>query len=341
MFTTGMTIAAAFDRAGDGAHLLEVRDLVIQFDAGPDVVRAVNGISYALDRGEALAIVGESGSGKSASVLGLMGLLPSPPARVEGGRALFGGRDLLSLASSELRRVRGREIAMVFQDPATSLNPVLSVGYQLAEGLREHTGSSAAAARDRAAELLDQVGIPGGERRLAAYPHELSGGQRQRVMIAMALACRPSLLIADEPTTALDATVQAQIADLLTRLQETLGMALVWITHDLALAAGRVHRVAVMYAGRFVEEAPVGELFRRPRHPYTLGLLRALPRWDAGPKGRLAPIPGSPPDLRQALRSCPFAPRCPFVVERCRQEDPPLLSVGPGHRSACWRSEDL
>jgi oligopeptide/dipeptide ABC transporter ATP-binding protein len=326
--------------AAGGSHLLEVRDLAVRFDVGDDVVRAVDGVSFTLGAGEALAIVGESGPGKSATVLSLLGLLPTPPARVVGGTAHFGGRDLLSLSRSELRRVRGRQIAMVFQDPATSLNPVLTIGTQLAEGMRTHLGATASAARARAAELLTRVGLPG-EHRQRAYPHELSGGQRQRVMIAMALACEPSLLIADEPTTALDVTVQAQIVDLLTRLQRTLGMGLVWITHDLALAAGCADTVAVMYAGRFVELAPVAALFQRPRHPYTLGLLRAAPRWDAPRGERLLAVPGAPPDLRTRPRGCAFAPRCGYAVERCRAEDPPLRDVGPAHRAACWRWDEL
>lgn len=321
-------------------HLFEVRDLVTRFHTDQGVVRAVSGISYTLNEGEALGIVGESGSGKSVGALSILGLV-DPPGRVEGGLALLEGRDLLSLPASELRRVRGRHIAMVFQDPATSLNPVLSVGYQLTEGLREHLGMSDAVARERAAELLALVGIPGARDRLSDYPHELSGGQRQRIMIAMALACRPSVLIADEPTTALDVTIQAQIVELVKRLQKTLGMAIVWITHDLALLAGLVDKAAVMYAGRIVEQAPVHDLFRKPRHPYTRGLLAAMPRWEGPSQERLASIPGTPPDLREDFRSCPFAPRCPHVVDRCRQENPPLLATGPRHQSACWRWEEI
>ncbi len=321
-------------------HLLEVRNLATRFSSEHGVVRAVNGISYTLDQGEALGIVGESGSGKSVSALSLLRLVPEPPARVE-GRVLLEGRDLLELPAHELRRVRGRGIAMVFQDPATSLNPVLTVGDQVGEGLREHLGMSRAAARRRASELFDLVGLPGAKDRLSAYPHELSGGQRQRVMIAMALAGRPCVLIADEPTTALDVTIQAQIVDLVKRLQKTLGMALVWITHDLALAAGLSDEIAVMYAGSIVEQAPAGEVLRRPRHPYTSGLLRAMPRGGGAGRERLVAIPGAPPDLRQDFHGCPFAPRCSLVEQRCEREKPPLLEVGPGHRSACWRWEDL
>ena len=322
-------------------HLLEVRDLVTRFHTEQGLVRAVNGISYTLDKGEAMALVGESGSGKSVSVLSILGLLPKPSGRVEGGAALLEGRDLLSLPASELRRVRGRDVAIVFQDPATSLNPVLTVGHQLTEGLRQHLRMTVAAARERAAELLTLVGVadPGG--RLSDYPHEFSGGQRQRIMIAMALACRPAVLIADEPTTALDVTIQAQIALLVKGLQKSLGMAIVWITHDLALAAGLADKVAVMYAGYIVEQAPVREIFARPRHPYTLGLLRAMPRVDRSGPERLEAIPGAPPDLREDFHSCPFAPRCAYVVDRCRQDNPPLLETGPGHRSACWRWEEM
>jgi len=286
--------------------------------------------------------VGESGSGKSMSVLSIMGLLPRP-GRVIGGRAMFEGRDLLALGPGELRKVRGRGIGMVFQDPATSLNPVLTIGRQLTEGLRAHFQMTRAARRARAVELLDLVGIPDGKTQLDHYPHEFSGGQRQRILIAMALACAPSLLIADEPTTALDATIQAQIVELLKDLQKRLGMAILWITHDLALVAGLVDRVAVMYAGAIVEEAPVSDLFKHPRHPYTLGLLRAMPRKDARREGSepLMPIPGSPPDLSEEIRGCAFAARCSRVVDRCRTEPPPLRSVGVGHAAACFRSEEL
>jgi oligopeptide transport system ATP-binding protein len=318
--------------------LLEVRDLTVRLSTRQGVVHAVNGISYRLDRGETLALVGESGSGKSLSALALLGLLPR--GGVVSGQALFRGRDLLALAQEDLRKVRGTGIAMVFQDPATSLNPVLPVGEQVVEGLREHRGLSAKAADRRAAELLSLVGIPGGRERLRAYPHELSGGQRQRVLIAMALSCEPALLVADEPTTALDVTVQAQVAQLLKRLQRELGMAMLWITHDLALVAGLVDRVAVMYAGQIVEQGPVREVFASPQHPYTRGLLRARPRFEAGRVERLTAIPGSPPDLRQVFSSCPFAPRCPDVMERCHREHPPSRPAGPGRSAACWLVEE-
>ena len=321
--------------------VLEVRDLVTRFHTDQGVVHAVNGISYSLNAGEALAIVGESGSGKTVAALSVMGLVPQPPGRIEGGTAILGGRDLMKLSPAEWRKVRGREIAMVFQDPMTSLNPVLTLGYQLTEGLRRHLGLSRASAGERALELLALVGIPNPRDRMSDYPHRLSGGQRQRVMIAMALSCNPSVLIADEPTTALDVTIQAQIVDLVKELQAKLGMAMIWITHDLALVAGLAHRVAVMYAGFIVEEAPVRDLYAWPRHPYTLGLLRSMPRVDGTAGGRLASIEGQPPELGKPFESCPFAPRCVHAVEKCRAERPPLMVSGPGHHIACWRWEEV
>ena len=326
-----------------GPPLLEVRGLTTRIPVeGGGAVNAVNGVSFRVVRGESLALVGESGSGKSISVLSILGLLPNP-GRVTAGEARFEGRDLLALSANELRQVRGRRIGIVFQDPATSLNPVLAIGRQLTEGLREHFQMTDAARRARAIELLSLVGIPDAKDRLASYPHEFSGGQRQRILIAMAIACEPSLLIADEPTTALDATIQAQIVELLKGLQKRLGMAILWITHDLALVAGLVERVAVMYAGSIVETASVRDLFNHPRHPYTLGLLRAMPRTDARHDGgkSLVPIPGSPPDLREAIVGCAFAPRCPLAIERCRAGRPPLTAVGPGHETACFRSEEV
>jgi oligopeptide transport system ATP-binding protein len=321
--------------------VLEVRDLVTRFYTEDGVVHAVNGISYRLGPGEALALVGESGSGKTVSALSVMGLLPEPPASVEAGEAILGGRDLLGLSPREWKRVRGREIAMVFQDPMTSLNPVLTVGYQITEGIRRHMGLSRGKAEARAEELLGWVGIPNPGDRLSGYPHQLSGGQRQRVMIAMALACSPSVLIADEPTTALDVTIQAQIVALVKNLQKKLGMSILWITHDLALVAGLADSVAVMYAGYIVEKAPVREIYRRPRHPYTVGLLGSMPGMDGEEGGRLASIPGRPPDLMADFHHCPFAPRCSYAVASCLEERPPLLAVGPGHRAACWRWEEM
>ncbi|MFQ5616614.1 MAG: ABC transporter ATP-binding protein [Anaerolineales bacterium] len=321
------------------AHLLEIENLVTKFYTEEGIVHAVNGISYMLEEGESLGIVGESGSGKSVSVLSVMGLIPSPPGRVEAGKAMFNGRDLLQLSRSEMCNVRGREMAMVFQDPMTSLNPVLTIGLQMTEGLEVHLGMNKEQATDRAAEMLSLVGIPDARDRLKDYPHQFSGGQRQRIGIAMALSCNPSLLIADEPTTALDVTIQAQITDLVTRLKEQLGMAIIWITHDLGVIANLVDKVAVMYAGFIVETAPVRELYKRTSHPYTLGLLESLPQVTAQEKKRLIPIEGLPPDLLREPTHCPFAPRCRFAVERCGQEIPPLLPIAPNHYSACWEME--
>lgn len=323
------------------AHLLEVKNLVTRFYSDRATIHAVNGISYTLDEGESLAIVGESGSGKSVGVMSLMGLIRYPPGRVEGGEAIFKGRDLLKLSPDEMRKVRGREIAMVFQDPMTSLNPVLPVGLQLGEALRQHMGMDKAQAQARAAELLNLVGLPNAADRLKDFPFQFSGGQRQRIMIAMALACDPSLLIADEPTTALDVTIQAQIVELVKDLQQKLGTAIIWISHNLALVAGMVDKVIVMYSGYIVEQAPVDDLYERPLHPYTLGLLHAIPTLDQRNQERLASIEGMPPDLRRSATGCPFAPRCPYVIERCQQSVPPLQAVGPQRLSACWRADEL
>ena len=326
-----------------GVALLDLKGVVTRIPVeGGSEVKAVNGVSFSMAAGESLALVGESGSGKSMTALSILGLVPKP-GRVTSGEAIFRGRDLLTLPAPELRKVRGREIGMVFQDPTTSLNPVLTIDRQLTEGLREHLGMAAAARRARAVELLSLVGIPDAKDRLGSYPHEFSGGQRQRILIAMAIACEPALLIADEPTTALDPTIQAQIVELLKGLQKRLNMAMLWITHDLALVAGLSERVAVMYAGSIVETAPVRDLFRHPRHPYTLGLLGAMPRTDARHAAgeSLVPIPGAPPDLREAMVGCAFAPRCAKAVDHCRLEMPPLRPVGPDHLSACFRSEEM
>jgi oligopeptide transport system ATP-binding protein len=323
------------------AHLLEVKDLVTRFYTDGATIHAVNGISYTLDEGESLAIVGESGSGKSVGVMSLMGLIRYPPGRVEGGEVIFRDRDLLKLSADEMRKVRGRQIAMVFQDPMTSLNPVLPVGVQLMEPLRAHMGLDKGRASARAAELLALVGLPNAADRLRDFPFQFSGGQRQRIMIAMALACDPSLLIADEPTTALDVTIQAQIVELVKELQQKLGMAIIWISHNLALVAGMVDKVIVMYSGYIVEQAPVDDLYERPLHPYTLGLLHAIPTVDQRSQERLASIEGMPPDLRKPATACPFAPRCPYVFEQCLRAVPPLQPVGPHHTSACWRAEEL
>ena len=320
--------------------LLDVRNLVTRFRTENGTVHAVNGISYHLAAGESLAIVGESGSGKSVGVLSVMGLIPNPPGRIEGGEVTFKGRDLLKLSPNEMRRVRGSEIAMVFQDPMTSLNPVLTIGLQLTEALSEHQGLGRREASERAAELLDLVGLPNARERLNDYPHQFSGGQRQRVGIAMALSCDPSLLIADEPTTALDVTIQAQITELVAELQKRLGTAIIWITHDLGVVAGLVDRVAVMYAGSIVELAPVRDLYKATSHAYTLGLLESIPTIDAAAE-RLIPIQGTPPDLLELPGHCAFAPRCRFATEQCWQEVPPLDDVGDGHLAACWNWQEV
>ena len=320
-------------------NLLEVKGLKTQFFTQDGVVRAVNGISYTLREGECLGIVGESGSGKSVSVLSVMRLIPTPPGEIVDGEVLFKGEDLMKVPMSEMRRIRGSEIAMIFQEPMTSLNPVLTIGFQIEEALKLHQGMDTEAARERTAELLNLVGIPNAVKRLDDYPHQFSGGMRQRVMIAMGLSCDPSLLIADEPTTALDVTIQAQIVDLIKGLRKKLGMAVIWITHDLGVIAGLAERVIVMYGGYIMEEAPVKELYGRPRHPYTLGLLGSLPRLDADADTRLTSVRGQPPDLVNLADGCPFAPRCDFVKERCTQKMPPLEDIGPGHRLACWEKE--
>ncbi len=319
--------------------LMEVKDLITRFYTQEGIVYAVNGISYTLNEGETLGVVGESGSGKSVHALSIMGLLPVPPGKVEGGEVIFQGRDLLKLPRDEMRLVRGAEIAMVFQDPMTSLNPVLTIGTQITEALKLHLGMGNAQADTRAAELLDMVGIPDARKRLKSYPHQFSGGMRQRVMIAMALSCNPKLLIADEPTTALDVTIQAQIIELVKQLRDEFGMAIIWITHDLGVVAGLADTVQVMYAGKIVERGPVKEVFADTRHPYTLGLLRSLPRLDQSSHIKLIQIEGVPPDLRVTPKGCPFAPRCPYKLDKCWTDEPPLDSVRdarPGHTMACW-----
>jgi oligopeptide/dipeptide ABC transporter ATP-binding protein len=314
--------------------LLSVRDLEVRFATRKRTVHALNGISYELEPGDTLGIVGESGCGKSVSSLAILGILPRNGRA--SGQVLFEGRDLLTLPDGALRAIRGRELAMVFQDPMTSLNPVLTIGRQLTEVLRKHLVMSRQDAREEATRLLERVGIPAAGDRLSDFPHQFSGGMRQRVMIAMAIACRPKVLIADEPTTALDVTIQAQILELLRDLVRTEGMALVLITHDLGVVAGTCGRTAVMYGGRFVETAPTVELFAHPRHPYTLGLLKSVPRLDAAGKRRLEPIAGAPPDLSAPPAHCSFAPRCPYASERSWSELPVLEEVGPDHRVACW-----
>ena len=316
--------------------LLEVKNLKTQFFTQDGVVKAVDGVSFYVDQGETLGIVGESGCGKSVSVLSVMRLIPQPPGKIVDGEVIFEGQDLLKLSDDDIRKVRGNKIAMVFQDPMTSLNPVLTIGRQIGEALELHMGMSKEEARKRSAELLSMVGIPEAAARLDDYPHQFSGGMRQRAMIAMALACNPQLLIADEPTTALDVTIQAQILDLVKRLRDEIGMAIIWITHDLGVVAGLADRMMVMYAGHVVEEAPVKEMYADPRHPYTIGLLGSLPRLDEARAQRLQSIEGLPPDLISLPPGCPFEPRCVYAVEQCRLERPPLEPVAPRHTVACW-----
>jgi oligopeptide/dipeptide ABC transporter ATP-binding protein len=321
------------ERAGD--RLLEVDGLEVAFGTDQGTVYAVNGISFSISAGETLGIVGESGCGKSVTSLALLGILPRS-GRATGGSAQFGGRDLLQLSDRELRGIRGKEIAMIFQDPMTSLNPVLTIGTQIREALVTHFDMSSREADRRAAELLDQVGIPSAKSRLGNYPHQFSGGMRQRAMIAMALACEPKILIADEPTTALDVTIQAQILDLLQALVAEQGTALIMITHDLGVIAGMCERVHVMYAGTFVETGSADEIFASPRHPYTLGLLQSVPRLDVGRRQPLRPIPGQPRNMLSAPASCPFAPRCRYVLGTCNEALPALTSVAGTHEAACF-----
>jgi oligopeptide transport system ATP-binding protein len=318
------------------SRLLEVKGLETRFFTQDGVVHAVNGISYYLDEGETLAIVGESGCGKSVGVMSLLRLIPMPPGKITGGEVWFENKDLLKMTDDEIRQVRGNRIAMIFQDPMTSLNPVLTIGFQISETLTLHMGMDKAASRKRTVELLELVGIPKAADRLDDYPHQFSGGMRQRVMIAMGLTCNPQLLIADEPTTALDVTIQAQITDLVKRLRDEIGMAIIWITHDLGVVAGLADRVIVMYAGFIVEEAGVKELYANPRHPYTVGLLGSLPRLDAQRIHRLTSIDGLPPDLIDLPAGCPFWARCKYRIDRCSSENPPLAPVSPGHKIACW-----
>src|SRR5512145_2443667 len=316
--------------------LLDVQGLETTFKTSDGVVHALNGISFGLKEGETLGVVGESGCGKSVTMLSILGLIPTPPGNVKAGEANFGGQGLLRMSRDEIRAIRGAQISMVFQDPMTSLNPVLTVGRQLTEPLILHLGMTRKQAEDRAAELLEMVGIPKARDRLSDFPHQFSGGMRQRVMIAMALSCSPQLLIADEPTTALDVTIQAQILDLVRRLRDELGMAIIWITHDLGVVAGLAQRVIVMYGGFIIEEAPVKELYANPEHPYTIGLLGSLPRVDEKERTKLFSIEGQPPVLYQKPEACSFAPRCKWAIEHCWKENPPLLVVGPEHRAACW-----
>ncbi|HKU96289.1 MAG TPA: ABC transporter ATP-binding protein [Vineibacter sp.] len=324
-------------------NILEVRDLATHFFTLDGVVRAVDGVSFDLARGETLGIVGESGCGKSVTALSILRLIPPETSRIVGGSVRFDGRDLAALSETEMRTIRGHRIAMIFQEPMTSLNPVLTIGTQIAENVVRHTGVPWRAALDRAREMLDLVKIADARRRIDEYPHQLSGGMRQRAMIAIALSCNPQVLIADEPTTALDVTIQAQILDLMLELKEKLDTAIIMITHDLGVIAETTQRVVVMYAGRKVEEAPVEALFAQPTHPYTRGLMRAVPRLDtdaeiAGRRPRLQEIPGIVPALNRPITGCAFAPRCGFATERCRAEAPPLITTSAGHAAACWET---
>ena len=322
--------------------LLEVRGLHTEFRTGAGRVPAVDGISFAVEQGETVAIVGESGSGKSVSALSILRLVADPPGRITGGQIVFDGKDLLSLSEAEMRQIRGRDIGMVFQEPMTSLNPVLTIGRQITEVLEAHQGADRAAADKRALELLELVGIADGPRRLRQYPHQLSGGMRQRVMIAVALACSPKLIIADEPTTALDVTIQAQILELMKSLTLRLNVALIVITHNLGVVARYAHRVNVMYAGRIVESGPADAIYHDPRHPYTIALLKSVPRLDQPRRARLDPVEGQPPDLTRLDGGCAFRPRCRFAVEQCVQSIPPLAASGEaGHLAACFRSAEL
>jgi oligopeptide transport system ATP-binding protein len=315
--------------------LLDVKNLTTRFKTKEGYVKAVNGVSFQINEGEAVGIVGESGSGKSVTSLSILRLLPVPPAEIADGSVLFEDKDLVDLNESEMRHIRGGKIAMIFQDPISSLNPVLNIETQLMEPLQLHLGLRGQEARNRVRELLEAVGIPDAPRRMHDYPHQFSGGMRQRVMIAIAIAANPKLLIADEPTTALDVTVQAQILELIARLRRDLNTAVILITHDLGVVAGVTDRILVMYAGHIAERAPTEELFADPRHPYTLGLLGAVPRLDAVRGSELVTIPGSPPDLLHPPEGCPFQPRCPFRIDKCRTY-PPDVQIGPRHTAACW-----
>ena len=322
--------------------LLDVRELRTEFRTGIGVVRAVDGVSYTVEEGETVAIVGESGSGKSAGAMSILRLIPDPPGRIAGGRVLFGGRDLMEASDEEMRRIRGGEIGMVFQEPMTSLNPVLTIGRQITEAIQQHRGLDGAAAEKRAQELLTLVGIADPKRRLKQYPHQFSGGMRQRVMIAIALACDPRLIIADEPTTALDVTIQAQILELMRDLTRRLNVALIIITHNLGVVARYAHRVNVMYAGRIVETGLAEAVYHRPRHPYTVALLRSVPRLDRPRQARLDPVEGQPPDLTRLDEGCAFRARCRFAIEACAKSRPALEPTEEaGHLAACFRSAEV
>jgi oligopeptide transport system ATP-binding protein len=341
---TGPATSGGPRTRGNGASgepLLEVRGLKTQFFTQDGVVKAVDDVSFYLMPGETLGVVGESGCGKSITGLSIMRLIPDPPGKIVAGEILFDGQDLRTLSDDQIRRIRGNRIAMIFQDPMTSLNPVLTINRQISEALQLHMGMNKEQAKARAIELLKMVGIPNAEERIDQYPHQFSGGMRQRVMIAMALSCNPQLIIADEPTTALDVTIQAQILDLMRNLQSERDTGVLMITHSMGVVAGMADRVQVMYAGSIVETASTEEIFANPRHPYTVGLMKSIPRLDARTKEKLEPIRGLPPDLIDLPDMCPFVPRCNYAREKCEQKRPPLLEVNPNHHSACWFWEEV
>ncbi len=330
---------SGYEGPSTSEHLLEVKNLATRFYTEEGTVYAVNNISYSMGEGELLGVVGESGCGKSVHALSMMRLIPTPPGKIESGEVFLRGRDVLKLSEEEMRHVRGAQIAMIFQDPMTSFNPVLTIGFQIMEALKLHQGMDDKEARERAAELLAMVGIPEANMRLDDYPHQFSGGMRQRAMIAMGLSCNPMLLIADEPTTSLDVTIQAQIIDLVRRLRDRLGMAVIWITHDLGVVAGLAQRVNVMYAGSIIEVGTVKDIYGNPHHPYTIGLLGSVPHLDAEPGAKLFSIRGEPLDLLGLPAGCTFAPRCDYAIERCHHETPVLEPTEPGHIVACWERE--
>ena len=321
--------------------LMKVSGLATQFFTEDGIVKAVDGIDYDLEEGETLGLVGESGCGKSVSALSLLRLIPNPPGRIVGGEVMFEGQDLLKLSEEDMRHIRGNRISMVFQEPMTSLNPILTIGRQITEPLELHMSMTSRQAEDRAIELLGLVGIPDAAARIDDYPHQFSGGMRQRVMIAMALSCNPKLLIADEPTTALDVTIQAQVLELMQKAAKEVGASLIVITHNLGVVARYADRVNVMYAGKIIERGSARDIYKNPKHPYTLGLLRSVPRLDEPRKEKLSPIEGMPPDLVDLPPGCSFRARCTYAVDRCAEETPPLASVGEGHLAACWESDKV
>jgi oligopeptide transport system ATP-binding protein len=323
------------------APLLDVKQLEVAFITKNGIVRAVNGLTYSLEKGDTLGIVGESGSGKSVGLLAMLGLVPMPPGKIMGGQVLFDGKDLLKLRRDQWGGIRGKQIAMIFQDPMTSLNPVMTIGDQIDEATIINLGLSATEARKRTVEVLSMVGIPRPADRCHDFPHQFSGGMRQRVMIAMGISCHPQLLIADEPTTALDVTIQAQIIDLVKRLQKELGMTVIWVTHDLGVVARLTRQIIVMYGGSIMETGPVKTIYSRPAHPYTVGLLGSVPGANVDRSTELRFIPGAPPDMIRLPKGCPFAPRCTFGTEQCQDENPPLRDIGPEQKAACWNLEGV